>query len=184
MDRADVVARLREIAALLELHGGNKFKVRAFARGASALEATREPLSALVEEKRLRDIPGIGAALAHQIEELFRSGTSELLESLRSGLPSGVLELSQIGGIGLHALRSLHEELGIATIDDLRKAASEGRLREARGFGEKKEKKILDGIAKYESSSPAIMLADGLRLASELEHELGAIEVATSVHLA
>lgn len=184
MDRAEIVAHLREIAALLELHGGNKFKARAFARGARALEATREPVGALVGEGRLLELPGIGVALARQIEELFRTGKSELLESLRGGLPSGVLELSQVGGIGLHALRTLHEELGIATIEDLRKAAEQGRLREAKGFGPKKEKKILEAITKYEAKGPTIMLADGLRLASELESELAAMKETTSVHLA
>jgi DNA polymerase (family 10) len=184
VDRSAIVAHLREIAALLELHGGNKFKARAFTRGARALEAMRRPVGELIDEGGLLELPGIGVALARQIEELFRTGKSELLESLRGGLPSGVLELSQVGGIGLHALRMLHDELGIATIDDLRKAAEEGRLREAKGFGEKKEKKILEAIEKYETRGPTIMLADGLRLASELEHEIGAMDEATSVHLA
>src|SRR4051812_13077938 len=67
MEREAIVARLREIAALLELHGGNKFKTRAFARGARALEASREPLETLVGEGRLVDLPGIGVALSRQI---------------------------------------------------------------------------------------------------------------------
>jgi DNA polymerase (family 10) len=184
LDRAAVVAHLREIAALLELHGGNKFKVRAFTRGARALEATHRPLGELIDEGSLIDLPGIGVALTRQIEELFRTGRSELLESLREGLPSGVLELAQVGGIGLHALRTLHEELGIATIDDLRKAAEEGRLREVKGFGEKKEKKVLEALGKYEARGPTVMLADGLRLAAELEAEIAAMEDVRSVHLA
>lgn len=183
-DRATIVAHLREIASLLELHGGNKFKSRAFARGARALEATRRPIGELIAENALIELPGIGVALAKQIEELYRTGKSELLESLRSGLPSGVLELSQVAGIGLHALQTLHEELGIATIDDLRKAAEEGRLREAKGFGEKKEKKVLAAIAKYETRGPTIMLADGLRMAEELESEVAAMDEASSVQLA
>ncbi len=183
-DRATIVAHLREIAALLELHGSNKFKTRAFARGASALEATRRPVGELIAENALIELSGIGVALATQIEELFRTGKSGLLESLRGGLPSGVLELSQVAGIGLHALKTLHEELGIATIDELRKAAEEGRLREAKGFGEKKEKKVLEAIKKYETRGPTIMLADGLRLAEEIESELAAMEETASVHLA
>jgi DNA polymerase (family 10) len=184
MDRPGIVAHLREIASLLELHGGNKFKARAFARGARALEATRRPIGELIDSGGLLELPGIGVALARQIEELFRTGKSELLESLRTGLPSGVLELSQVGGIGLHALQALHEELGIATIDDLRKAAEEGRLREAKGFGEKKEKKVLEAIKKYETRGPTIMLADGLRLAEEIEGEIAAMVETSSVHLA
>jgi DNA polymerase (family X) len=186
LDRAAIVARLREISQLLEIHGGNKFKARAFSRGARALEASREPVTALVEEKRLTDLPGIGHALARQIEELLRTGRSELLESLRTGLPSGVVELSQVGGIGLHALKSLHEELGISTVADLRKAAEEGRLREVKGFGEKKEKKLLDAIKKYESAEnkkPTILLAEGLRLADSIEDEMRELPSVESVHL-
>jgi len=184
VDRSVIVARLREIASLLELHRGNKFKARAFARGARAFEATREPVADLIEGGRLLELPGIGVALARQIEELARTGQSELLESLRSGLPSGVLELSQVAGIGLHALRTLQEELGIATLDDLRKAAEEGRLREANGFGEKKEKKILEAIKKYETRGPTLLLAEGLRLADELRGEMASMDETISVHLA
>ena len=183
IERPEIVARLREIGALLELHGASKFKARAYARGARALEASREPIARLIEERRLVELPGIGAALAGQIEELHRSGRSELLDSLRAGVPSGVIELSQVGGIGLHALRVLHEQLGIATIDDLRKAAEEGRLRGATGVGAKKEQKILAAITKYEAKGPTLLLADGLRLAEQLESEISALGT-TSIHLA
>lgn len=174
LDRASIVARLREIAALLELHGGNRYKTRAFARGARSLEQTQEPIERLVEDReRLLALPGIGVALAKQIEELHRTGTSELLSSLREGLPRGVLELSQISGVGLHALRVLSKELGIESVADLRKAAEEGRLREVRGFGEKKEAKILESLAKYEAGSTTRLgLGEGHRLAASIAEEL------------
>lgn len=175
MEKAEIVAALRELSSLLELRGGNRFKVKAFARGARSLEASREPIERLVEERRLAELPGIGVALAKQIEELHRTGTSELLASLRRGLPSGVLELAQIAGIGLHALETLHAELGIASVDDLRAAAEAGRLRGVKGFGEKKEAQLLRAIAKYETSSPKVLLSDGLRLAASLEDELAAL---------
>jgi DNA polymerase (family 10) len=146
LDRSAIVEHLREIAALLELHGGNKFKTRAFARGARALEASREPVEKLIREGRLTELPGVGAALSSQIAELHQTGRSELLESLRAGLPSGVLELSQIAGIGLHALRLLSRDLGISTVEDLREAAASGRLRDVSGFGPKREARILEGI--------------------------------------
>lgn len=84
LGREEIAARLHELAALLELHGESKFKSRAYARGARALEASRAPVEVLVAEGRLTDLPGIGAALAHQIEELHRTGTSKLLETLRA----------------------------------------------------------------------------------------------------
>src|SRR5439155_23737094 len=139
-----------------------------------ALEASREPIATLIEEQRLEDLPGIGVALRMQIEELHRTGTSELLESLRAGLPAGALEIAQVG-VGLHAIRTLHDELGIKSIDELERAAREGRLREANGFGPKKEAKILEAVAKYRAGGSKILLADGLRLAAELEREIGEV---------
>jgi DNA polymerase (family 10) len=183
LDRHEIVARLREIASLLDLHGGNKFKARAFARGARALEASRQPIERMIEENRLEELPGIGVALRLQIEELHRTGSSELLESLRKGLPAGVLELSQVG-VGLHAIQRLHEELGISTVAELKRAATEGRLRDVKGYGEKREKRILDAIAKHEAGGPRILLSEGLRLARSLEDEIASLPGVESVHLA
>jgi DNA polymerase (family X) len=171
--RASIVASLREIAALLQLQGANRYKARAFERGARALEASKVPIEELVREGRLRDLPGIGHALAHAIEELHTKGTSDVLESLRAGLPRSVLELSQVSGIGLHALRVLHDELGIESVDDLRAAASEGRLRGVKGFSERREAKILDAIDRYETAETKVPLHVGLRVAETIREELG-----------
>ncbi len=97
--RATIADRLREIGQLLELGGGNKFKARAFTRGARVLEQSRAP----IDGEHLLALPGIGPALVKQIEELRDTGRSALLDSLREGLPSSVMELSQVG-IGLHVL--------------------------------------------------------------------------------
>lgn len=184
LDRASVAAALHEIAALLRLQGANKFKARAFERGARALEASKVPIDRLVDEGLLPSLPGVGVALAHQIEELHRTGGSELLTSLREGLPSAVLELARVPGIGLHALKRLHDELGIQTIEDLKQAARDGRLRAVSGFGERRAEKILEAIERYETAVPKVLLADGLRLASSLSDELQALPGVSSVHLA
>lgn len=84
-DRLAIVEMLREIAVLLEAQHGNKFKVRAYKRGARALESAKLPVDRLIEEKKLIELPGIGRALALQIEEMHQTGKSELLEQLRAG---------------------------------------------------------------------------------------------------
>lgn len=91
MDQASIAESLREIAALLELGGENRYKVRAFERGARAVEATRM-LDRLIAEGRVTDLPGVGTTLGAQIEELYRTGTSALLTSLRGGRPPSALE--------------------------------------------------------------------------------------------
>ena len=187
LDRDQIAARLREIASLLELQGASKFKVRAYARGARTLEAARAPIETLLDpagSRRLTDLPGIGVALARQIEELYRTGRSELLDSLRKGFPSGVLELAEVPGIGLHALRALVEQLGVASLDDLRAAASAGKLRAVRGFDEERERKILDGLERYIERKPRRLLADGLRRADAITAELGALPSVVRIELA
>src|SRR5918999_6019469 len=100
-DRFHIAAALREIGRLLELKGENPFKARAYERVARALEQLQGDLDALVRERRLTAIPGVGSALAAVIEEIHRTGRSALLEQLRQELPPGALELSAIPGLTL-----------------------------------------------------------------------------------
>jgi histidinol phosphatase-like PHP family hydrolase len=90
----EVTARLREIASLLDSQAGNRYKVRAYSRGARALESSKIPLETLVTEQKLEELRGIGKALAKTIEELYRTGTTELLESLRAGTHKERIEVS------------------------------------------------------------------------------------------
>jgi len=96
LDRFGVARTLREIAALMQVEGANPFKVRAYERGARALEGMAEDLGTLVREGRLTSVPGIGTALASTISELFLTGRSPQLEKLRERLPPGVVELGQV----------------------------------------------------------------------------------------
>ena len=158
MDRFAVAAVLREIGALLELQGGNPFKARAYERGARALEAFAGDLDALVAERRLTSLPGIGTALAGTIAELHETGRSEQLERLRGQLPPGILELSQVPHLTLPRIRALHEALGISTVADLKTAAEAGRVRGVKGFGPKTEEKLLEGIREFETRGEAVLL--------------------------
>ena len=88
-DKFEVARALREIALLLEVDGANPFKVRAYERGARAVEVLREDVTVLAREGRLTEVPGIGAALASTITELATTGRSAQLEKLKSRLPAG-----------------------------------------------------------------------------------------------
>ena len=96
LDRFGVARALREIASLMEAERANPFKVKAYERGARALEGMAEDLGLLVREERLTSVPGIGKALAATISELFRTGTSPQLDRLRQRLPPGVQELGHL----------------------------------------------------------------------------------------
>ena len=172
-DKFDVARALREIALLLEVDGANPFKVRAYERGARAVEVLREDVTALARDGRLTEVPGIGAALAATIAEIATTGRSAQLEKLKERLPPGILEMAPV--LSLQKVKAVHDALGISTLEDLKAAAEAGRLRGIKGFGEKTEQKILASIRGLAERSPETLLYEATREAeSVLEHLRGA----------
>ena len=147
MDRYAIAAALQEIGALLDLKGGQYFKARAYKLGARSVAELREDLGRLIKENRLTFVKGIGYAIAKQIEELYRTGESSMLNELRAQLPPGIVELSQVRGLNVKKIEQLHEALGISTVEELKAAAEAGKLRQIKGFGAKTEARILEAIA-------------------------------------
>lgn len=165
LDRFRIAQALREIAAFLRVSGGNPFRARAYEKGASALEGVAD-LDALVAERRLTDVPGLGPALAGVIVELHATGRSRLLEQLRAEHPPGVLELTEV--VSLPRARLLHESLGVTSLDDLERACIEGRVRSVKGFGAKTEAKLLAAIEAYETRAEEHLLIDVVDTAETL----------------
>jgi DNA polymerase (family X) len=149
IDRETLIRVLREIAVLLRARGESEFRARAYETGAARLAQVQGDLGAMVREGRLRDIPGIGEGLAATITELVNTGRSHVHDSLREGYPPGIGELLQVPGLGAKKALALWKELGIGDVDALEQACLDGRVRGVRGFGEKTEQKILEGIAEY-----------------------------------
>lgn len=158
LDRLALAAALHEIGTLLAIAGGQRFKSRAYLRGAAALQALQGDVTRLLAEGRLTDMPGIGPALAGVIGELAGTGQSGLLERLRASLPRGVQELVRVPGVTLRRLRLLQEGLGIASVADLEAACSAGRVRSLAGFGEKTERRLLAGVAALRERIDAVLL--------------------------
>jgi DNA polymerase (family 10) len=167
-DRFHIAAALREIGRLLKLKGENPFKSQAYDRGASALEKLEVDFDALVKNRRLTGIGGIGNALAAVIEELYRTGESRILEQLRRELPAGAVELSAIPGLTLKKMLALHDALHIESIADLKTACEEGLVRRVKSFGEKAEAKILAAIQNLESRQQRTLLNHALEEAKRL----------------
>ncbi len=144
---APEVARiLGEIATLGELSGDNPYRSRAFASAARALEGTTADLATLAEAGELTSLKGVGPAIAEVIDELVRTGRSTIYEELRTATPIGLYDLLRIPGLGTSRIHTLHEELGVASLDELEEAARMGRVAALPKFGKKTEDKILKGI--------------------------------------
>jgi DNA polymerase (family 10) len=142
----EVAARFAAIADMLEILGEGGFRAVSYQRAARILEALPQDIDGLVEQGRLGEIPGIGGALAEKIEEYVRTGRIAYHDELRASLPSGLLELLDVPGLGPKKVRVLWQEVGVTDLETLRKAAETRRLRRVKGFGEKTEENILKGI--------------------------------------
>jgi len=145
-DKYAIAAALQEIGTLLELKGGEYFKARAYKLGARSIAEVSEDLGKLIKENRLTFVKGIGFALAKQIEQLYTTGESSMLNDLRGQMPPGIVELSNVRGLSVKKVERLHEALGITTVEQLKAAAEAGKLREIKGFTAKTEQRILEAI--------------------------------------
>jgi DNA polymerase (family 10) len=184
IDKLTVSRALREIGLLLQLQGENKFRARAYETGARAVEELREELGTLVDERRLTSVAGIGPALAAVIAEIWSTGRSSQLERLRTEVPAGAVELSEVPGLSLKKIQQLSTALGIDSVAALKRACVEGRLRTVKGFGEKTEQKILDGIERWERRDERLRLVDALEDAEPLAEYLARHPAAARVELA
>jgi len=143
---------LRELAELTELDEANpqSFRVRAYESAAHAIAAQATDLGRLTV-RELQQIEGIGRSTADKIRELLETGRVEKLEALRRKHPPGVVALTRIQGLGPKALAKLRSELGIASIDDLRRALAAHAVRDLAGFGAKSEEKLAAALARLDA---------------------------------
>jgi DNA polymerase (family 10) len=145
LDNAAIARILREIADLLEIKGDNPFKIRAY-RNAGDIVSNHPHAFATLDDKGLREIPGIGKDLAGKIREIADTGDTVYHRELLAEFPPTVLDLLGLQGVGPKTVAAMYRELGIRNLDDLEKAAAGGRIRAMRGMGPKKEALILKAL--------------------------------------
>lgn len=144
---ADIAAIFEKIADLLDIKGANEFRIRAYRNAARTVGQLSRPVADLIDqEEDLSELPDIGDDLAGKIEEIVETGTLSLLKELEQTIDPTLVELMDIPGLGPKRVRTLHDELAITSRKELKNAAKAGRIREIKGFGEKTEQNILDGL--------------------------------------
>ena len=184
MNTPQVVEILETIARILEIQDENPFKVRAYQNGARALESLPGDLRTLIEQKKLGEVKGIGKALEEKITQLVTTGKMDYYEELRKEVPQGVLEMLAIPNFGPKKARVVWKDLGISSIEGLRQAATEHRLASLKGFGEKTEKKIVEGIQFLQMNAGQYLLSDALPVARRLVEHLKALKTVRRVSIA
>ena len=167
MDNAAVARILREIADLLEIKDDNPFKIRAYRNGADII-ANHPHEVATLDVTGLREIPGIGKDLAARIREIGETGDAAFHRELIAEFPPTILDLLHLQGVGPKTVAVLYRELGTRTLDDLERAALDGRIRALRGMGPKKEALILKALADRKRHAGRHLLPDAHDIASTL----------------
>ncbi|MDZ7272016.1 MAG: DNA polymerase/3'-5' exonuclease PolX [candidate division KSB1 bacterium] len=146
MTNHEIARILLHIADILDIQGENPFKVRAYVRAAQTLEGLTYEVSTLADPGQLRELPGIGEAIAKKITELLTTGSLRYYEELKQSPYAKLTDLLRVPGMGPKHVRLVYDQLGVSTIEQLKQAAEQGRLRALPGLGEKSEQKILEGI--------------------------------------
>ncbi|WP_038068557.1 MULTISPECIES: DNA polymerase/3'-5' exonuclease PolX [Thermoanaerobacterium] len=172
MDKKTVVNILNEIGLLLELKGENPFKSRAYYNAARTIEVLDDDIEKLIKEDRLKDVKGIGDAINKKLTELVTTGRLEYYENLKASIPEGLIEMLKIPGLGPKKIKTLYDKLDIKTVGELEYACIENRLVELPGFGEKTQKKILEGIQFIKQFSGKHLFMDAYIEATSLKQYL------------
>lgn len=168
---ADIFDRL---ADLLEIEDANPFRVRAYRNAARTLRGHAKSMADLIkQEKNLSELPGIGKDLAGKIRTIVETGKLPLLGEVEARTPAVLSDLMKVQGLGPKRVKILYEKLGIRDIDDLKRAAHSGKVRELEGFGSKTEQMIRQRLEHFTGEAKRTRLVTAEDIARPLVAYLG-----------
>ena len=174
LDNAAVAERLDAFAGLLDLAGGSGYSSRAYRRAAETIRATEAPILQLARQGRAQQLRGIGPGIAARLRELAETGTIAELDELRREVRPELVGLGRLLGLSPRRTVEIARALGVQTPDDFRRAAREGRLREAPGIGPATEAKILERLRAGAERPPRGLTINRARpLVEEIASALG-----------
>lgn len=175
MENTEISRVFDEIADLLELTGGDKFRIRSYRNAAVVVEGLPDSLRALYEQgpDHLKGIPGIGESLRAKIVEMLTTGRCAYHDELLKEMPAGMLDILKVSGVGPKKAALIHKELGISSVEELEKAAAAGRLRELAGMGETSEEKILKAVRDLKARSGKFKLSLVIKYADLFTEYIG-----------
>src|SRR5262245_58292202 len=122
MDKEHVAGILAEIGTLLELKGENPFRCNAYHAAARAIAQLEASLAELVAAGKLGTIAGIGETLQEKITTLVTTGKLPFYEELKQQIPQGMLAMLRVPGLGPKKAKALHDQLGLAGLEQLQAA--------------------------------------------------------------
>ncbi|MFO0978576.1 MAG: DNA polymerase/3'-5' exonuclease PolX [Planctomycetaceae bacterium] len=168
-----IASQFELLADILEIQNANPFRVRAYRNAARTISSTAESLADLVATKAdLTQFAGIGKDLAKQIQEIVTTGQHAGLEDLKKQVPSGVLDMLRIPGVGPKKVSVFFNELGLKSLEELKAACEAGQISQLKGFGKKTEESILANIGQAAEHAQRISIADARAAAETIVEDL------------
>src|SRR5919197_4831473 len=186
MRNAEVALHFDELADLYELDGAISYRVLAYRNAAKSIREANASVEEMTRSGRVTELAGIGKTIAEKLEVLFESGEIPAAQKLKAKYPPGLVEITRLPGFGPKRARKLFDELGIASLDDLRRAAEEERLRKLPGFGPKAEETVLVALdaGLDDRTKPRLLLSRARALAESLADALREHPAADRVEIA
>lgn len=160
---AQIATLLRNVAAIYSLNGDNIFRIKAFENAANSIEQYSIPIQDLwTNEEALDAIPGVGKAIASDLQSLFSNGKIEHYETLLHSVPQGFFALLPIQGIGPKTALKLVTQLNLLSfetaVEEVKQAAQEQRIEKLDGFSPISQARILSAIEHTREKAQARLL--------------------------
>lgn len=162
MQNTEIARLLDDLADLLEIDGANAFRLRAYRNASRLLADLPESMTAIVEDpdRSPDELPGIGKDLAQKIAVIVETGSLPQLDEIREKIPSGVVDMLRLPGLGPKKVGVLFRELTITNLDELKEAATQGQIQELKGFAKKTEQSILENLDRVQQAAGRVYLAE------------------------
>ena len=154
MRNAEIAAAFTELGTLYELDGANRFRVLAYKEAARVIADAPASVADLARAGKATGMQGVGKTIQEKIVFLLDEGEIPAAKKLKAKFPATLVQITRLPGVGAKTARLIYDELGIATLEDLRAAAEDEQLRGVRGLGEKFEQNVLASIDKLTADGP------------------------------
>lgn len=164
MTNQQIADVLHLTSQLLELHGENPFKIKAYQSAVGELEKFPKEVSVILTESQSFELPFTKNTI-DKFKEIIQTGTLKTLEDLLQRTPQGVVEMLRIRGLGPKKIQTIWLQLGIDNLGDLLHACYENRLKDVKGFGQKTQENIKKSIEFYFSSKGKLHIHKAFHLA-------------------
>src|SRR3954451_7435586 len=168
MRNAEIALHFDELADLYELDGAIVHRVVAYRNAAKAIRESTASIEEMTHAGTVTSVPGIGKTLEEKLQTLFETGVIPSAERLKAKYPPGLIEVTRLPGFGAKKARKLFDVLGVASLEDLKRAVDEEKLRDVAGFGRKAEENVRKALEEGVKPRQRLLLSKTLEIADAL----------------